>query len=113
MPERTLLGVVRTCWVSRGRADAAIFLLNKVFVAQVFSATIAPFTADAFVQALSESFGQAIRESFGHDRVVIVVFGSIRLAQLLQPDPAGDGECADMIAQSRLRSEEHTSELQV
>src|SRR4249920_3796811 len=97
MPEGALLGMIGARRVTCGRPDAAIFLLNKILVAQVFCRTIAPFLAYAFVQTLGESLSQAISDSLGHDGVVVVVFGLVRFAQLLQADPAGDCERANMV----------------
>ena len=65
-----------------------------------FVAAVAPFVADALVQALGEGFGEAIGDGFGHDGVVVVVVGAEAVAQFLQADPAGDGEGADVIGQA-------------
>src|SRR5690348_2161869 len=100
MPERPFLSVVGARWVTWRRPDAAIFFMNKIFVAQLFPATVAPFLAHAFVQALGKSFSQTIREGFRHDGVVVVLFRSIRVAQFFQSNSAGDGERTDMVAES-------------
>ena len=103
-PERALLRVIRARRITCGRPDAAIFLLNKIRVAQAFRTTVTPFIAHAFVQALGESLSQAIGEGLRHDRVVVVVLGPVPVAQFLQADPAGYRECADMIAQTQFPS---------
>src|SRR6516162_7093150 len=60
MPECALLCVIRARGVTRCRPDATIFFLNKIFVAQTFRTTIAPFIPYAFVEALGEGLRQAI-----------------------------------------------------
>src|SRR6266498_3682138 len=98
-PQCALLGVVGAGRVSCGGPNAAIFFVNKVFDAQVLGRAVAPFIADAFVQAFGKSLSQAIRKSLSHDRVVVIVLGSIAIAEFLQSDAAGHCECADVIAQ--------------
>ena len=51
------------------------------------------------MQAFGEGFGQAIGDGLRHDGVVVVVLGPEAVAQLLQADPAGHRESADVIGQ--------------
>src|SRR5260370_19685773 len=81
-PERALLGVIRACRVTCGRPDAAIFLSNKIRVAQALRTTITPFIAHAFVQAFGESLSQAIGEGLRPDRVLVIMICREPLAQI-------------------------------
>src|SRR5215470_10453884 len=101
MPERAFLGMIGARGITWGWPNAAIFFVNKIVVVQFFRTTVAPFITYTFVQAFGESFSEAISESLRHDRVVVVVLGPVRLAQLLQSDATSDCECADMIEQPR------------
>ncbi len=102
LPERALLGVIGARWVTRGRPDAAILLLNELRVAQAFFAAVAPLLADALVQAFGKGFRQAVGDGLGHDGVVVVVLGAEAVAQLLKADAAGDREGADVVGQPGL-----------
>ena len=100
LPERTLLGVIWTCRVARGRPDAAILFFDEIGVAQAFLAAVAPFLAYALVQAFGEGFGQAVGNGFRHDRVVVVVLGAEAVAEFLEADAAGHGEGSDVVLQA-------------
>src|SRR6202012_751288 len=100
LPERTLLRVVRTCRVTRGRPYAAILLFDEVGVAQAFLAAVAPFLAYALVQAFGEGFRQAVGDGFRHDRVVVVVLGTEAVAEFLETNAAGYRESSDVVGQS-------------
>src|SRR5271156_5568173 len=70
-PERALLRVIRACRITCGRPDTAIFLFNKISVAQALIAAVTPFFSYSLMQTFGEGFGQAIGDGLRHDRVVV------------------------------------------
>src|SRR5262249_48241608 len=95
-PDSSLHSVIRASRVSRSRSNATILLVNELFGAQMFIASVSPFAPYALMQVFSECFRQAIREGFGHDGVVIVVLGAESVAQFRQSDAAGYRESPDV-----------------
>lgn len=75
IPQDGLLGVVGAGGIARGRADAAIFFPDQIFVGELLKLAEAPFLAGALVQVFREGFREPISEGFNHDGVVVVVIG--------------------------------------
>ena len=82
-----LLGVVRAGRVAERRPDAAVALLEQLFVRQALLGRI-PGPARALVQVLGVGLRQPVGEGLDQDRLVVVLFSllcSISRAVLAQP----------------------------
>ena len=101
-PQRALLRVIGARRVTRRGPDAPILLMDQLFAAQLLAAPVTPLISHPLVQAFGKSFRQPVCKGLCHDRVVIVVRGPELVAQLLQTNPAGDCEGANVIAQPGL-----------
>src|SRR5277367_5311981 len=84
--------------------------MDQILFAEALCTTITPLLPHLFVKAFGESFRQPVSDGFRHDRVVVVVLGPELVAQLLQADSAGYGECTDMIGQSGFLRRDEVSE---
>src|SRR5688500_17392410 len=101
--QRRLLTVFRASRIARGRADAAVLLVDERIVVERFVAGVTPeFTAHALVQAFGEGLRQAIRERLEQDRVVIVVVRFEARDMLFDADARGDGETPDPVLPARI-----------
>ena len=107
LPERALFRVVRARRVAGCGADAAVLFVDEIVGGEVLSFAVAPFVADALVQALGERLGEPVGDGFGHDGVVVVEIGFEILHEFIEPDAGRDGECCDVI-RSRRRKEAGT-----
>ena len=74
-----------------------VALFEKVFGAQLFLSTEAPFLADPLVQVLGKGLGKAVRQGLGHDGVVIVVRGFVSGDHFVQSEARAHREAADMV----------------
>src|SRR5262245_24897740 len=83
--------------VAGGRADAAVFFVDQVFIGEFLVAAEAPGAASFGVQVLGECLGQTIGEGFGHDRVVVVVLAVEVFGEFVAAEAGGDREGADVI----------------
>jgi len=85
LPENSLLRVVGTRGIACGWANAAVGLVDELFLGELFRARVAPLLPDSFVEEFREGLGKAVSLCLGHDGVIVVEPGFERVHEFLQP----------------------------
>src|SRR4029079_13864954 len=67
-----LLGVIGAGRIAERGADAAVFLVDQIVVAEVLGGGVAPVAARARVQLLGERLRQPVGQRLDDDRAVVV-----------------------------------------
>src|SRR5919197_1453443 len=92
-----LLRVVRARGVAEGRSDAAVALVDQLFVRELRTALV-PVAPRDLVQVLRERLRQPVGERLDHDRAVVVVLRLVASGELLGAEAGGDRERSDEVA---------------
>src|SRR4051812_5481947 len=97
--EGTLLGVVRTRGIPRGRPNALKALLDEPLSVQVLIPGVTPeLRPNSPVKHLSKRFGQPVGQSLGEDRFIVVVFALKPLHQGLYSHSRRHRESTHIVA---------------
>ena len=87
--------------IACGGADAPVAFAEQVLGGEAFVQAVAPFAADALVQALGEGLRQAVRQGLGHDGVVVVMVVLESLAERFGAEPGAHSKGAQVIGNLR------------
>src|SRR5437868_5774441 len=93
LPQLRLLGVIRTCRITRRGPDTPVFLLNELLVGERLLRRITPeLTPHTLMEVLGARLGETVRQGLQHDARVVIMRLLEASHVLVDAQAGSDGE---------------------